>query len=135
MKKKKWMINDTFIELFLGIVVLGFFGTLTVMLVIPDKGYSALGLALGTVISATMLTHMYLELEKALYMGEAGALKHTRMTSGLRMIVVSLVVAALAYSGLVNIFALLVGVMSLKVSAYIHPFTHKFLINFYRKDR
>ena len=133
MKKRKWKINDTFLELLFGIMLVGIFGTLMIMLLIHDKGYSAGGFVAGVVISVMMLTHMYFELEKALYMGEAGALKHTRMTSGLRMVVVTAVMMVLAYSGIVNIFALLTGAMSLKVSAYIQPFTHKFLIKFLQK--
>lgn len=123
-KKKSRRINETLIELLLGIGLYGLVGVILILLLISDEGRTLRGFLTGIVVSSGMVIHMYLELEKALYMGEAGAMKHTRMTTAFRMIavVVIMVIVGLAKE---DVIAAFVGLMALKVSAYIQPLTHK----------
>lgn len=125
--KKKIKTNSTYKELMIGIILYGILGIIPIVIFIHDEGKSIIGFSLGVVISAGMLIHMYRELEKALYMGEIDAEKHTKMTTCLRMVVVTIALVAIAFSGKADIIASLVGTMALKVSAYIQPLTHKFL--------
>lgn len=123
-KKKSRRVNDTFIELMAGIWIYGIVGAMLILVFVSDKGRTLRGFSIGALVSSGMVIHMYLELEKALYMGEAGALKHTRMTTAFRMAAVSaiMVIAGLAGEDVISAIA---GLMALKVSAYIQPLTHK----------
>lgn len=133
-RKKPPLINQTLLELLVGIAIYGVFGVILIILFIPDKAFSIAGFAIGDITSAAMIIHMSVELEKSLYMGEEGALKHTRKTTGLRMIVVAAVLIAVAWFRLGDIISSLVGIMALKVSAYIQPFTHK-VFNKFKEGR
>lgn len=132
--KKSQRINDTLIELLLGICLYGLVGIILILLVISDKGRSLRGFLIGLAVSSGMVVHMYLEIEKALYMDVAGALKHTRMTTAFRMIAVA---AIMIIVGLVkeDVISAIVGLMALKVSAYIQPLTHKCFNKIKRKGR
>lgn len=126
MKKRGPGVNDTFVELLVGIGLYGLVGILLILLLLPGDGDSLNGFLIGVVVSAAMLTHMYIELEKSLYMGENGALKHTRVTTCFRMIAVTAVMVIVAWTGIADVISALVGVMALKVSAYIQPLTHRY---------
>ena len=126
-KKRPPLINKTLLELLIGIGIYGIVGARLIILFIPDKADSLIGFAIGTVTSAAMVIHMSVEVEKSLYMGEEGALKHTKKTTCLRMVVVAAILVAVAWFQIGDIISSLVGIMALKVSAYIQPFTHKVL--------
>lgn len=87
----------------------------------------SLGFLLGVLTSVGMLLHMTISLEQAMYMGEKGALNHVRKTTGMRFSVVIIIFVVVGITNICNILAALIGVMALKVSAYLQPFTHKVL--------
>lgn len=122
------------IELLLGICLYGLMGTVLILLLISDEGKTLRGFLAGAAVSSGMVIHMYLELEKALYMGEAGALKHTRMTTAFRMITVAVIMVILGLAR-EDVIAAIAGLMALKVSAYIQPLTHKCFNKFKGKGR
>lgn len=127
MKKKFPLINRTLLELLIGILIYFAAGVIMILLLVPDKTGSLIGFGIGAAVSAGMVIHMSVELEKSLYMGEYGALKHTRITTCFRMIVVAAILILTAWLRIGDILSSIVGVMALKVSAYIQPFTHKVL--------
>ena len=68
---------------------------------------------------------MTFSVENALEMGEQGALKHTRIMYIIRMVALVAVYAVMLIFGIGNVFSMLFGLFSLKLSAYIQPITHK----------
>ncbi len=133
--KRKREINSTLIELILGNVIYGIIITIPTLIFMHNRVKMAALLWFGVLISVAMVVHMYTEIEKSLYMGEHGALKHTRVTTALRYVVVAGVLCLTAFFVKEDVIVTLVGSMALKVSAYIQPFTHRFLNKFYRKGR
>jgi len=133
-KKKSTKINITLIELLFGIGIYAAAGVILIMLLMQDKGRSLTAFLIGVTVSTGMVIHMYTELEKALYMDEMGALKHTRMTTCFRMVAVAVILAAVGITK-GDVISAVVGVMALKVSAYIQPFTHKFFNKIKGKGR
>jgi hypothetical protein len=65
-------------------------------------------------------------LDRALDMEEGDAVKKMQLHNILRYGVVVVVFFLLLYSGLGNPIVAFLGVMGLKVAAYIQPITHKF---------
>lgn len=133
--RKNREINKTLIELIIGNIIYGVIITVPTMILMHDRLKIVMLLWLGVCISVAMVVHMYSEIEKSMYMGETGALKHTRMTTALRYVVVAGILCLTAFFVGEDVIATLVGSMALKVSAYLQPFTHKFLNKFYRKGR
>lgn len=85
-----------------------------------------LGFLEGVIIAAAIMIHMAVSVEDSVTMYEEEALKYTRKNYIIRMIVLLAVFLVIIFFKLGDIIAALFGLMALKVSAYIQPFTHKF---------
>ncbi len=134
--RRKKNINPTMVELLIGI---GFWAVIGLVLIcvlyftsVPlEKLFDAsifqivLGFIIGIGFSVGTIIHMTSSVEKAMDMGEDGALKHTRITYVVRMAALIVVFAIMLIFGIGNIFAMLFGLLSLKLSAYLQPITHK----------
>ena len=129
-------INPTMVELIIGIIVYGIFGeilfTVLYFLNVPlervfdDTIFNILiGFLIGIIYSAVMIIHMARTVETALDMGEHGALKHTRIAYIIRIVSLILLFVLMLIFNFGNIFAMLFGLFSLKLSAYAQPITHK----------
>ena len=84
-----------------------------------------LGYFIGIIFSVATIIHMTSSVETAVEMGEHGALKHTRIMYVVRMAALIVVFALMLILGIGNIFAMLFGLLSLKLSAYLQPITRK----------
>ena len=69
-----------------------------------------------------MAIHMASSLSKSVDMDEAGALKRTRRDYLIRTGIVLLSVTILYFTGMINILALLGGLLSLKPATYVQMF-------------
>jgi len=138
MRIRNRKINPTMVELIIGIVAYGILGTLLwvmlYMLSVPlEKFFDdsflqiMIGFVIGIVFSIATIIHMTSSVETALEMGEHGALKHTRISYIVRMVALIVVFALMIIFDIGNIFAVLFGLLSLKLSAYAQPITHKIL--------
>lgn len=87
----------------------------------------ALGFFEGVLLASVLLIHMASTLEDSVSMYEDEALKHTRKSYIIRILLLLAVFALIFFLKLGDIAAALFGLMALKVSAYIQPFTHKAL--------
>lgn len=126
--------NSTLTELLIGIAVIGILSQ-AVCLVFQNRVYNAVGLWVGVLISGGMAIHMQRSIEDGLdLMGESGV-KHMQKASALRMLVACAVMAIVLYKGWGNPITLLVGVMALKVGAYMQPLVHKILIKMEERRR
>lgn len=129
-------INPTMIELIVGILVFGILGIIVFlglyMASVPVESFFddsifqiITGFIIGIIFSLILIIHMTASVERALEMGEQGALKHTRIMYIVRMAALIIVFAIMLLLGVGNVFALLFGLLSLKLSAYMQPITHK----------
>ncbi len=129
-------VNPTMIELIVGIVLFGIIGIIIFIFLhiasVPlerffdDDIYQIIiGYIIGIIFSLALIIHMTVSVERSLEMGEHGALKHTRIMYIVRMVALVIVFAIMLMAGIGNVFSLLFGLFSLKLSAYIQPITHK----------
>ncbi len=123
MKKDK-----TLIELIVGIAVLGVVAQMIIWIAFQDDLYNAAGLWSGIIIGIGMAIHMKRSIEDALDLGEEGAVKHIRKTYAFRMTVVIIAMGCVIYFDFGNPLTLLVGLIALKISAYLQPHMHKLFL-------
>lgn len=129
-------INPTMVELVIGIIIYGIIGeillTILYFLDVPlEKIFNdtianiLIGFLVGIIYSAIMIIHMARTVETALDMGEHGAIKHTRIAYMIRIASLLLLFILMLVINIGNVFAMLFGLLSLKLSAYAQPITHK----------
>lgn len=121
----KRSIDDTLLELIIGITAFGAICQILGIWLVSDKAGYSLGLWLGVISGIFMAAHMWWSLNSALDEPEARAQKLIRSHSMLRYGVVVLVFVGLAITKIANPLAAFLGIMGLKVAAYLQPFTHK----------
>ena len=80
------------------------------------------GFVFGAALASFMAIHMASSLSKSVDMDEAGALKRTRRDYLIRTGIVLLSVTILYFTGMINILALLGGLLSLKPATYVQMF-------------
>ena len=120
-------LNDTGIELIIGDMVYYIIGQIIILIFTDRKLYCSVGFIIGLMISLFMIINMTIAMEQAMCLNEHGADKHIRKTTAVRMIIVFVLLVLAGITDIGNIVATVVGMMALKVSAYIQPFTHIFL--------
>lgn len=124
------------IELLIGIILYGILGETAILAMhaadVPLERFFgdgiveiSVGFLIGIVFSCGIIIHMARSVEAALSMGEHDALKHTRISYIIRMVCLLVVFALMLVLGFGNVFAMLFGLLSLKLSAYAQPITHK----------
>ena len=110
----------------LGQLLFGVACQLAGMFFVQSKGWYTVSLWLGIAFSLTAVLHMARTLDRALQMGEGAAKVITRGYL-LRYIMIVFAMAAAALTKVLNPLIVFLGYMSLKVTAYMQPFTHKLL--------
>lgn len=116
----------TFWDLMIGIVLLTLVLGIVGVMLAEDKMPFALGIAFGGAVAAVLCFHMYRTLEKTLDMDEDGARKHSYGMTAVRMaIMAAAVLLAIQFSGRVDIIAVVVGILTLKIAAFIQPVVRK----------
>lgn len=118
--------KETFWDLLIGIAgltilisVIGWAATKGSLLFVTGACY-------GGIIAILLAVHMFKTLEKTLDLGEAGAEKHARKMAAIRMgIMILAVIIALYLSNWMNLVGVVLGILTLKLSAYIQPVIHK----------
>ncbi len=120
-------LNKVLLELLAAIVGCGVFFQAAGVWFVTDKiGYST-GLLIGILIALAMAVHMAWALDMAVDLERGEAEKRIRLHSILRYLFVTVMLAVVMYTGIANPLASFLGVMCLKVAAYLQPITHKFL--------
>ena len=121
--------NETLVELWIGSVAFACVVILASIWFLKDKSAYALGIGLGCLMSCYLAYHMARNIEKALDY-EAGAERIMRISSLLRYGMVVLVLIVSYYVPFLNPIGTFIGLMGLKVAAYLQPFTHKIISSF-----
>lgn len=125
-------LNKALPELVLGILVYGAFAWLIGIWFVNDKFMYSTGICLGIAIAVGMAVHMAVVIEDAVSMA-AGQGKLIAM-SLLRYMAVAAAFFCIAYFKLGNPIAAFIGVMGLKIAAYLQPLIHKIILKIQGKE-
>lgn len=121
-------LNDALPGLVLGILVYGVVVELVGVWFVEDKLRYTTGLGIGIILACGMAINMAAVLQDAVEVyGESGARNRIIAKSVLRYLAVVIVFFVMMKWNLGNFIAAFIGVLGLKVSAYLQPFAHKFI--------
>ena len=102
-----------------------------VCLIIPgDHLRMTAGLWIGVAAGVFMVIHMKNSLDEALDYGEQEAQKYMQKSYAIRYLAVVVIFMAACWLQIANVLTLFVGIMSLKLAAYLQPFLHKLFAKF-----
>lgn len=122
-------INPVLPELIAGIILYGIVLQFTGMWFVNDKQQYTLGLWIGILLAMGMAVNMAVVILDAVdMMASRGTAVRTGLWSVLRYVVVIGAFVAVWYFEVGNPVVMFLGVMGLKVSAYLQPFFQKFIL-------
>lgn len=118
--------KQTFIEMEIGIAFSTFIIAVVGAFLASNRSSYVVGTLLGGCFAAFVLFLMYRSIEKAIIMGEEMAQKYTVKTAIIRLIIMCIaLMTGILLPGIVNVVGVLLGLFSLKASAYLQPLVHK----------
>lgn len=117
-------INRGLLELWLGILFTGLVLQLVGMWFADNKFLYSMALWLGIVLAIVTVLHMYRTLDKALDLGTE-AQKIVTIANLVRYACIVVVFAVIMITETLNPLITFMGLMSVKVAAYLQPITHK----------
>lgn len=121
-------MNETLKDLIIGIVFCMVVVCIIGALVTDNKLSFIFGELLGSIIAIMLAIHLNASIGRALDMDEEGAAKYTKKMAILRLIIMGCaVVVALTFPEVFNLIGTLLGILGLKISAYLQPLTNKFI--------
>ena len=122
-------LNEALPELLLGIFIYGIVIQLTGIWFVEDKLLYSSGLWIGVITAMAMAYHIALIIAESVDTLDPQKAKVRIITKGiLRYAAVVIVFTVTMYYDLGNLVTLFIGVMGLKISAYLQPAMHKVLI-------
>ncbi|MGN0376425.1 MAG: hypothetical protein ACI4ED_02200 [Suilimivivens sp.] len=117
-------MNRTLFELETGILIFGIICQLVILPFEERADYST-GLWIGILTALFAAWHMWRGLDRGLDLGEKGAVSYLGRQNIIRYVLIVIILILTAVTGLGNPLTAFIGVMGLKVSAYMQPFTGK----------
>lgn len=121
-------INPVLPELIIELVLYGLVIQFTGVWFVEDQLRYTTGLWIGIAVAAGMAVNMAVViLDTVELMAEKRASRKSAVFSAIRYILVVAVFAVVGVFHLGNLITMFLGVMGLKVAAYLNPFTHKFI--------
>ncbi len=127
--------NSALLELEIGILASGIVFCIAGIFFVSDKTGYALGIMLGVILAGFSVWHMKKTLDVALDLGEKGAVTYATTRNLLRYGVIVIVFALILWTKVANPLAAFLGLMSMKVAAYLQPFTHKLIIKLVKSNK
>lgn len=128
-------INPVLPELILELILYGLVIQFTGVWFVEDKLRYSTGLWIGIIVAAVMAINMAVViLDTVELMAEKRASRKSALFSVIRYIVVVAVFAVTGIFNLGNLITMFLGVMGLKVAAYLQPFTHKFITKHIKQE-
>lgn len=116
-------VDNTLLELWIGILVWNICSALLSVWFVPDKANWLLGLAAGCLLAVGAAFHMWWALDRGL--DDAGSAQgYVRRHSLIRYGVIILVMGIVMVTRFANPLAAFLGLMGLKAGAYMQPFIH-----------
>lgn len=125
--KEKIKANQTLAELVIGILCFGVVCQIAGIFFAHAQLAYAVSLWAGIIAAAGMAVHMNHTINKALACDEGTAEKVTRTSYFLRYGCAMILLGVAAVTGVMNLIVMFLGIMGLKIGAYLQPFTHKLL--------
>lgn len=119
-------LNESLPELIVGIFIWGIVCQLVGVWFVQDKLGCSIGLWIGIVTAIGMAVHMAWSLNKALDFDEKSATNIMTKNNLLRYGAVLVVEGVVILTGVIHPLTTFLGIMGLKVAAYMTPITHKF---------
>ncbi len=126
--------NQTLLELLVGIVALTIIVQIIHLITGSDLLYNSIGLWAGAMVACFWAIHLSRTLEDSLDLGEELAKKRAVKGYITRMVISLIILGVVIYFQLGNLVDVIVGVFFLKISAYIHPVTHKLFLKLKNKE-
>ena len=114
-------INSALPGLLLGIIIFGAVSEIVGVFLVADKLNYTIGLWIGVLTALVMALHMAFSLNSALGRGEKGAQTLVARQGLIRYLAVILVLGILMVTQIGNPIAAFVGILGLKISAYLQP--------------
>ena len=128
--------NETLFDLIFGCIVYSIVFEAIGLLVVENKGSYSLGLLLGTVVAIGFSVSMYKSLNRCLVMNEHQARKNMVVGSLFRSAVILLAAWVGMRSGFFSFPGIIIGILGLKISAYLHAYTNVYITKkLYKKGR
>ena len=116
--------NRTLLEMHIGILFFGVLCQIVGVFFAQDLWYYAKSLWFGIFFAIVASIHMYKTLDRALWYGD-DASKLVVRGYMFRYLMVIVILAVIAITEVMNPLIVFLGYMSLKVTAYLQPITHK----------
>ena len=128
--------NETLFDLIFGCVVYSLIFEVTGLLVVENKGSYSMGLLLGTVVAVGLSVSMYKGLNRCLLMTEQQAGRSMALGSLFRAAVILLAAWIGMRSAYFSFPGIIIGILGLKISAYLHAYTNVYITKkLYKKGR
>lgn len=123
--------HATAVEMIAGILGYEVLAQVILLFVGGNRLNNSIGLWIGGAIAVGMLLHMKRSIQDVIDIGEEdAATKYSRKMYALRTIVVLMVIVVMLIFHIGNIIATIIGIMGLKVSAYLQPYMHRIFLRF-----
>ena len=125
-------LNETLAELLIGTTAAGVLLWGVIIWFVEKRSYFTIGIVMGVVLALLAACHMYWSLDRGMELG-GGATKYLLSQNMVRYGVITIVFGVLCIVDIGNPIAAFVGIMCLKIGAYLQPFTHKIMIKLKRR--
>lgn len=140
MRKIFEKLDPTLLDLMTGCLIYGIIGEIIILTVLPllyegSIWKAAAGFLVGVILMILASFHMYASLSTAIELGEAHAGRYFLKKYIFRVAVVLVIFFAVYFTRIINAVALVCGMLSLKVSAYLQPITHKIITKKFNEGR
>lgn len=133
----KRRINETLLELLMGIVTFTVLCQLIGMWFVPNMVAYTLGLWIGALLAVFCAIHMWWSLDKNLTINadnEKGATAYATRANIIRYFAVVIVFVILCMTDIAYPLATFLGIMGLKIGAYLQPLMKKIYDKFIDKE-
>lgn len=129
---KAGIIDKTLLELSIGILFWGVVCQAAGIWPVSDKAGYSIGLWIGVITAVAAGVHMWWALDRSLDFARDTAVKMMTKHNIIRYLAIVLVMGLVMISGFANPLSAFLGLMGLKVAAYLQPFTHRICAKFYK---
>lgn len=126
-------MNRTLLEMHIGMLFFGIVCQLAGALAVKDQGRYALSLWFGVAFAFAGSIHMCRTLDRALLCGKDASGIVTRGYL-FRYLLLAAVLVVISVTEVMNPLVFFLGYMSLKVTAYLQPITHKLCNRLFREE-
>lgn len=133
--KRLLFLNPKLPSLLLAQAIYFVAGELVIVVFCPDKAALSIGFLAGVVYGVFASVHMSYVINQMTYLSDKAAVRKSLAGFAIRLVVLLALLSGCYFLGEMAMLALLAGVFSMKVSAYIQPFTDKFIQKIIKKGR